>query len=193
MIEYKEAVDGDKTIMDFMNGKISFPYGYHLNWNLLMPVIDKIEDLDMSEYHYKWDDPDGERNNFMGYEVDINNRSCSIFMELALDPSEKVAGDYNKKYPTRIEAVWRCVVEFIEYYNKIIAIEPPKMEEVIEYQSLYEFLNKPAGSKLGLQIYEEWKIQNPEIEPLSKHVENPSYQGTVRMYPKNFLEQYFSK
>ena len=29
---------------------------YHCSWDCLMPVVEKIEDLDMSSYHYQWKD-----------------------------------------------------------------------------------------------------------------------------------------
>lgn len=96
---------------------------YHSSWNWLMPVIDKIENLDVSDQHYKWEAHDGERSNFIGFEFEMkrwcDGYSSCISMDLQLDPSETIAGDYYKHYPTRIEAVWNCVVEFIEYYNKI--------------------------------------------------------------------------
>ena len=106
--------DGD---IDYKNGIDWLDY---TDWNKLMPVIDKIEELDMSKYHYKWIDLDNEeRCNFVNYEVNIDHRACSIWMNLQLDPVVLVAGDYRKEYDTRIKAVWECVVEFIQYYNKI--------------------------------------------------------------------------
>jgi len=106
--------DGD---IDYKNGIDWLDY---TDWNKLMPVIDKIEELDMSKYHYKWIDLDNEeRCNFVNYEVNIDHRACSIWMNLQLDPVVLVAGDYRKEYDIRIKAVWECVVEFIQYYNKI--------------------------------------------------------------------------
>ena len=142
-----EWIEGNKLIANFMGIKNVFEYDFgdniktlyiaedesgdidykngvnwldYYDWNKLMPVIDKIEELDMSKYHYKWIDLDNkERCNFVNYEVNIDHRECSIWMNLQLDPVVLVAGDYRKEYDTRIKAVWECVVEFIQYYNKI--------------------------------------------------------------------------
>ena len=57
----------------------------------------------------------------MCFEFDMNRHidsySASIWMELSLDPVCLVAGGHLKPYPTRIEAAWNTVVEFIKYYN----------------------------------------------------------------------------
>lgn len=102
-------------------------FKFHKSWNWIIPIIDKIENLDMSDQHYKWIAHDGERSNFINYEFEMkqwsDGYSSCISMDLQLDPSETVAGDYYKKYPTRIDAVWNCVVEFIDYYNKTYLTE----------------------------------------------------------------------
>ena len=90
---------------------------YYYQWNNLMPVIDKIEDLDHSQDHYQWQDLDGfERTNFQGYEVDISYRECRIWLNLELDPPQLIA--YGKRSKTKFESVFRCVVLFIKWYNK---------------------------------------------------------------------------
>ena len=74
-------LEGNKLIADFMGVKNVFEYNFgdniktlyiaseedgdiyykngidwldYTDWNKLMPVIDKIEETDMSEWHYKW-------------------------------------------------------------------------------------------------------------------------------------------
>lgn len=89
---------------------------FNLSWDWLMPVIDKIEDTDVSNQHYKWYAHDGERSNFMSFEFNICNKSSYVMMELQLDPAVRVAGDFNIKYDTRIESTWNTVIEFIQYY-----------------------------------------------------------------------------
>ena len=112
----------NKLIAEFMGLHRGIIPDYHLDWNYLIPVIDKIEILDVSEHHYKWECYDGERSNFMCFEFGMKRwtkgYSSKVYMELQLDPPECVAGDYYKTYPTRIEAVYNCVVEFINYYNQ---------------------------------------------------------------------------
>ena len=94
---------------------------YHESWNDLIPVVEKIESLNLSEYGYTWKGIDGkiEYNN-QSIHVEIERNKCWIYMNLQLDPPHT----FNKKtdnteFPTKIEAVYAAVVEFIEYYNTI--------------------------------------------------------------------------
>jgi hypothetical protein len=95
---------------------------YNSSWDWLIPVIDKIEDLDVSDQHYQWEMEGETRSNFMCFEFDMDRHSdsysASIWMELSLDPVCLVAGGHLKPYSTRIEAVWNTVIEFIKYYNE---------------------------------------------------------------------------
>ncbi len=95
---------------------------YHKSWDWLMPVVEKIESLDLSENGYTWKGIDGETEyNNGSIHVDIVDRNkCWIYMNLQLDPPHT----FNEKtsyiaFPTKIEAVYAAVVEFIEYYNTI--------------------------------------------------------------------------
>lgn len=213
-----ELLEGNKLIADFMEVKNVFEFNFgdnikalyiaedkegyidykkgidfidYYDWNKLMPVIDKIEQTDMSKYHYKWNDIDGgERCNFMCFEFDMRSLSkgylAAVYMELSLDPCERVAGDMNDKvYPTRIEAVWNTVIEFIQYYNKEM-----KNQEMI---SIYDFLGKAGGSDLGMAVYEAFKNKYPEEKVGSRQVSNAKYTGNIDLYPRWFLEQYFAK
>jgi len=205
-------IEGNKLIANFMGVKNVFEYNFgddiktlyiaedelgdidykngidwldYTDWNKLMPVIDKIEETDMSEWHYKWGEGNEERCNFMRFEFDMSYRAASIFMELNLDPCERVAGDYNKKYPTRIEAVWNTVVEFIQYYNKFM--------ENVEQISLFDFLGKPCGMELGAQVYAGFHSEYPEERVGKRYVETKNYKGYVDLYPRWFLNEYFAK
>lgn len=59
----------------------------------------------------------------------------------------------------------------------------------MEYLSLYDFLGKP-GRELGKEVYEYAKKVGIKVE--TKEISNPKYTGEVMMYPKDFLENYFS-
>lgn len=58
-----------------------------------------------------------------------------------------------------------------------------------ELLSLYDYLEKPAGPKLGDEVFKASKALN--IKPKSKEVETKTYCGNVMIYPKDFLEVYF--
>ncbi len=95
---------------------------YHKSWGWLMAVVEKIESLDLKEYGYQWEGIDGETeyNNGSIY-VEIERNKCWIYMDLSLDPSHTFnEKTYNTEFPTKIEATYVAVVEFIEYYNELI-------------------------------------------------------------------------
>jgi hypothetical protein len=63
------------------------------------------------------------------------------------------------------------------------------MENKTEYLSLYDFLRKPAGEKLGKEVWDAASKQG--IKAQTREVSNPKFTGKVLLYPKYFLELYF--
>jgi hypothetical protein len=61
------------------------------------------------------------------------------------------------------------------------------MEE--QYQSLFDYLKRPAGPDLGKAVSEHAK--KSKIKSVTKVISNPKYTGKVLMYPKSFLDGYF--
>lgn len=59
----------------------------------------------------------------------------------------------------------------------------------MEYLSLYDYLGKAAGEKLGKEVKQEADKQ--EILTQTREIANPKFSGTVLLYPKEFLEFYF--
>jgi len=59
----------------------------------------------------------------------------------------------------------------------------------MEYLSLYDYLRKPAGEKLGLEVAAEARKHG--IQTQTREISNPRFTGTVFLYPKDFLEFYF--
>ena len=57
--------------------------------------------------------------------------------------------------------------------------------------SLFDFLGKAAGAKLGKQVYEEAKKLNVPVD--SRSVVNPKYNGKVLIYPVEFLKDFFKR
>ena len=116
---------------------------FNSSWDWLMPVIDKIENLDVSDLHYKFDVEGEERSNFSHFDFDMecrtNGYSSCVWMELQLDPVQMVAGDFKKIYPTRIESVWNTVVEFIKYYEK--TYKPQMFIDKVEHRMFNYYFN----------------------------------------------------
>jgi len=124
--------DSSKLIAEFMeyssndiwrtNTENALMLEYHKSWGWLMPVVEKIESLDLKEYGYKWEGIDGEiEYNNGSICVEIEQNRCWIYMNLSLDPFHT----FNEKsrgidFPTKLEAAYAAVVEFIEYYNELI-------------------------------------------------------------------------
>jgi hypothetical protein len=61
----------------------------------------------------------------------------------------------------------------------------------MEYLSLYDYLGKPAGAQLGKEVWEAARFRG--IRAQTREVSNPKFTGKVLLYPKDFLEMYFSK
>jgi len=58
-----------------------------------------------------------------------------------------------------------------------------------EFLSLFEYLNKPAGGELGMQVAKEAIKQG--IVTQQRQVKTPRYEGKIVTYPKSFLDGYF--
>jgi hypothetical protein len=59
----------------------------------------------------------------------------------------------------------------------------------MEYLSLYDYLGKAAGEKLGKEVASAASRGDIKLE--TREISNPKYTGTVLLYPKDFLEFYF--
>jgi hypothetical protein len=55
--------------------------------------------------------------------------------------------------------------------------------------SLFDYLGYPAGNELGKQVADYAKIRKAKCS--TRYVSNPSYTGTVMLYEKDFLDEYF--
>ena len=60
-----------------------------------------------------------------------------------------------------------------------------------EMMSLYDFLGRAAGGELGKQVAEA--AAKAKVGFQTKEVSNPRYKGSVMMYPKSFLTEYFNQ
>ena len=61
----------------------------------------------------------------------------------------------------------------------------------VKMMSLYEYLGKAAGPKLGKEVAEA-AIKN-KVHIDSHEVSNPKYTGKILKYPKTFLDAFFNK
>lgn len=59
----------------------------------------------------------------------------------------------------------------------------------MEMLSLYDYLGKAAGEKLGKEVWEVAAEAN--IPTQLREISNPKYTGKVVLYPKDFLDFYF--
>lgn len=59
----------------------------------------------------------------------------------------------------------------------------------MEYLSLYDYLGKPAGAKLGLEVAAAASKAGIKLE--NRNVETPKYTGKILLYPKDFLDFHF--
>jgi hypothetical protein len=61
----------------------------------------------------------------------------------------------------------------------------------MEYLSLYDYLGKAAGEQLGLEVAASARTQG--IQTQTREISNPKFEGTVFLYPKDFLDFHFRK
>ena len=61
----------------------------------------------------------------------------------------------------------------------------------MEYKSLYDHLGRAAGGQLGKQVAEAAVRDNVKIQ--TRQVSNSKYEGTVMLYPSDWLTNYFNK
>jgi hypothetical protein len=57
--------------------------------------------------------------------------------------------------------------------------------------SLYEYLGRAAGSELGKQVADTAVKLRETIQ--EQDVSNPKYTGKVKLYRREFLDEYFGK
>jgi len=57
------------------------------------------------------------------------------------------------------------------------------------FLSLYDYLKRPAGRELGIQVSHAAQEANIPIQ--NKSVSNPTYSGPIQMYPESWLDSYF--
>ena len=64
------------------------------------------------------------------------------------------------------------------------------MSSKTEMMSLYDYLGYPAGSKLGEQVAAYATLRKAKFG--TRTISNPSYQGEVMLYTKEFLDECFN-
>jgi len=57
--------------------------------------------------------------------------------------------------------------------------------------SLFDYLGKPAGTELGGKVYEAAKKTNTPVA--IREVQTRTYSGKVMLYPKTFLDDFFTE
>ncbi len=55
--------------------------------------------------------------------------------------------------------------------------------------SLFDYLGRPAGSELGIEVAES--ASKIGITPGKRFVKTPGYTGMIKTYPEEFLKLYF--
>lgn len=94
----KETIKNSILISRFINEKNSFTLNYHNSWNSLMPVVDKINNIQDEEHQFL-------------FFFEITPNCCNVFKR-----GDKVVS--NEHGATFIEMVYITVVLFIEWYNE---------------------------------------------------------------------------
>jgi len=64
-----------------------------------------------------------------------------------------------------------------------------KREKIMEKISLFDYLGHKAGPELGLKV--ATAAGKAGVITETRNISNPAYKGTVKLYPKSFLDLYF--
>lgn len=80
---------------------------YHSSWDWLMPVVEKI-----SRIKCIWDNAEVTESDT------YYPRTFGMLNEKTLQPMVRFNSSFLHEAPTLIEATWKAVVEFIQFYNQ---------------------------------------------------------------------------
>ncbi len=85
-------------------------------------------------------------------------------------------------------------MELLEHNVKTFKniIKTSDMNDNTQLMSLYDYLKKPAGTKLGKEVYLYARKTNQAKHIQTREISNSKYKGTVLLYPKHVLDQYFA-
>ncbi len=89
----EQIEETNKLIAEFMGVQNNWKYNPNEDWSELMPVVERIEDL--------------------GYFVEIN-KWVAVYYEIHKD--RRII--YLQQNGSKIQMVYKAVVEFIQWYNK---------------------------------------------------------------------------
>lgn len=89
---------------------------FYNSMDALVPVIEKLENEDLSEFHYDWEDSRGEHNNFMRIEFSRFGDQSSFDIDLQLDPCKEIG---SHKGEGIVKDTFHATVEAINYINKL--------------------------------------------------------------------------
>ena len=92
-----------------------------------------------------------------------------------------------KESPLKLEIPLEWMFE-VFFGEKLFNLKQPIMEKT-DYISLFDYLGRAGGDKLGKQVFEFAKKNG--IKPMSKQVSTTVYTGKILCYPPNFLHTYF--
>jgi len=88
---------------------------YHSSWDWLMPVVEKIESLDLRKNGY--DFPKVKIGNGVEIFCYATYRGTCYEWKQWMSISGELH-DYVNQYDTKIKAVYKAIIEFIKWYNK---------------------------------------------------------------------------
>ena len=111
---------GDKYLINKSKDRVNLPwysecnweaslreFNYHSDWNILMPVIEKIENTKIKDYSISTDITDDKTFINVWHYGDGGKWSILI-------------SNYNEEYKdfNKIQRTYKAVIEFINFYNK---------------------------------------------------------------------------
>lgn len=175
-----------KTIDDLYKLKvdlIEFTDGYHY---IIMNLIKEIYGDEGYDW-YSWFCYENEYGNKDWSKAPCYKKNDKGDLEKIYDTGEDRFGAYDEKGNPICYSVY-TLWEFLEE-NHLVENKKNKVMQEQEFMSLYDYLGKAAGKKLGEEVYKNAK--SLKIQTKTRDISNSAYTGKVMLYPKPFLDLYF--
>lgn len=89
---------------------------FYNSMDALIPAIEKLENEDLSEFHYEWEDGRGMHNNFMSLDFNRWHNESHYSIDLELDPAIFIG---SHKGEGILKDTFHATVEAINYINNL--------------------------------------------------------------------------
>lgn len=116
--EFMGRVGRDKLAHEYQDAHGLPKKEYHSSWDWLMPVVEKIESLELGDLKGLTTNNDGNKDEHLDCNagVEIHGSYCNIYIQASMRLVDNFIEAHSEN---KITAVYNAVIEFIKWYNGI--------------------------------------------------------------------------